>query len=54
MIHFARWKIILIFVVCALGIGLAAPNMFTDQNLAKLPSWVPKAKLNLGLDLRGG
>ena len=54
MIHFARWKIILIFVVCALGIGLAAPNLFTDQNLAKLPSWVPKAKLNLGLDLRGG
>ena len=54
MIHFERWKVLLIFIVCALGIVLAVPNLFTKEDLAKLPDWVPTAKLNLGLDLRGG
>ena len=54
MIHFARWKILMIFIICTLGILLAVPNLFTKEELAKFPDWVPKAKLNLGLDLRGG
>ncbi|MCZ6743056.1 MAG: protein translocase subunit SecD [Alphaproteobacteria bacterium] len=54
MIHFSRWKIILIFALCTLGLVLAAPNLFSKQQLAGFPGWVPKSTLNLGLDLRGG
>jgi preprotein translocase subunit SecD len=54
MIHFARWKIILIFALCALGIALAAPNVLTQDQRAALPDWAPKSTMNLGLDLRGG
>ena len=54
MIHFARWKIILIFAVCILGIALAVPNVLTEKQRAALPDWAPKSTLNLGLDLRGG
>ena len=54
MIHFSRWKIILIFALCTLGMVLAAPNLFSKQQLAGFPGWVPKSTLNLGLDLRGG
>jgi len=54
MIHFARWKIILIFAVCALGIALGIPNLLTNEQRAALPDWAPKSTLNLGLDLRGG
>ncbi|MBT3792949.1 MAG: protein translocase subunit SecD [Rhodospirillales bacterium] len=54
MTHFARWKIILIVLICAFGSLLATPNLFTKQDLVHFPSWMPKDKLNLGLDLRGG
>ena len=54
MIHFSRWKIIIIFAVCALGLVLASPNLFSKQQLAGFPDWLPKRTLNLGLDLRGG
>jgi preprotein translocase subunit SecD len=54
MIHFSRWKVLLIFIVCAMGLVFAAPNLFTKKDLAKFPSWIPAAQLNLGLDLRGG
>jgi preprotein translocase subunit SecD len=54
MIHFSRWKIILIFAVCALGVVMAAPNLFSKQQIAGFPNWAPQSQLNLGLDLRGG
>ncbi|MCH8917563.1 MAG: protein translocase subunit SecD [Alphaproteobacteria bacterium] len=54
MIHFSRWKIILILGLCSLGLVLAAPNLFSKEQLAGFPAWVPKSTLNLGLDLRGG
>ena len=54
MIHFSRWKIILIFAVCALGFVMATPNLLSKQQLAAIPDWLPKSQLNLGLDLRGG
>ncbi len=54
MIHFARWKIITIFAISVLGILMAVPNLLSTQQLAALPDWAPKSKLNLGLDLRGG
>ena len=54
MIHFSRWKIILVLGLCALGLVLATPNLFSKKQLAGLPGWVPQRTLNLGLDLRGG
>jgi preprotein translocase subunit SecD len=54
MLYFQQWKITLILAVCALGVILTAPNLFTAEQLSHLPSWVPHRQVALGLDLRGG
>ena len=54
MLYFEPWKVILICVVCALGVLLSLPNLFTSEQLARLPGWIPKKQVALGLDLRGG
>jgi preprotein translocase subunit SecD len=54
MLYFANWKVILICAVCAAGVVLSLPNLFTEQQLAGLPSWLPREQVALGLDLRGG
>jgi preprotein translocase subunit SecD len=54
MLYFSRWKIIAILVVCAAGLLFVVPNFFTREQLATLPSWVPKNQMVLGLDLQGG
>jgi preprotein translocase subunit SecD len=54
MLYFANWKVTLICAVCALGVLLTLPNLFTPQQLAWLPSWIPHKQVSLGLDLRGG
>jgi SecD/SecF fusion protein len=45
------WGYALIILV---GIIAALPNLFTAQQLAALPAWVPKHQITLGLDLQGG
>jgi preprotein translocase subunit SecD len=54
MLHFERWKVIGITLVCLLGVLLSLPNVFNTATLDALPSWVPKKQVSLGLDLRGG
>ena len=54
MLHFAKWKIILVGVVCAAGIVFAAPNLLSTKFTESLPSWFPSKQINLGLDLQGG
>lgn len=54
MLHFSRWKIIFIALVCLAGILAALPNFLSDDVRAKIPSWLPSSTVNLGLDLRGG
>src|SRR5437879_10235369 len=54
MLYFANWKIALICTVCALGVLLSLPNLFSPALLAQLPSWLPHKQVALGLDLRGG
>jgi len=54
MMHFQRWKIILIVAVLAIGTLLAVPNLFPREALDKLPGWMPKGQITLGLDLQGG
>ncbi len=58
MVHFEKWKIILILVLCALGFAYASPNLMSEgtrESLqAELPGWAPTRSVNLGLDLQGG
>src|SRR6185437_16506578 len=54
MLYFANWKIALICAVCALGVLLSLPNLFSPSFLAQLPTWLPHKQVALGLDLRGG
>lgn len=54
MLYFSRWKTIFIWFVIAVSMLIAAPNLFTNEQLAKLPSWFPVHKVTLGLDLQGG
>jgi preprotein translocase subunit SecD len=54
MLYFPKWLVSLILGVCALGVLLTLPNLFAAQTIDRLPSWVPKRQVSLGLDLRGG
>ena len=54
MLHFPRWKLILVAVVVFAGIVFSLPNFFSKSTLAGLPSWLPHQQVNLGLDLQGG
>ncbi|MHA1540072.1 MAG: protein translocase subunit SecD [Alphaproteobacteria bacterium] len=54
MVHFTRWKKILILGICFFGILIALPNVLSTTFLAKMPSFLPHQTVNLGLDLQGG
>jgi protein-export membrane protein SecD len=54
MLHFQRWKLILVAVIVAAGFLYALPNLFPAATMARVPSWLPHKQVNLGLDLQGG
>jgi protein-export membrane protein SecD len=54
MLHFQKWKLILVFGVVLAGFIFSIPNLIPASTLQELPSWVPKKQVNLGLDLQGG
>jgi len=54
MLHFQKWKTILVFGIVLAGFLFAAPNLFPASTMQNLPSWVPHKQVNLGLDLQGG
>ena len=54
MLALPRWKVILCIVAVLFGLVFTAPNVIPQKTLEALPGWLPKAKLNLGLDLQGG
>ncbi len=54
MLYFPSWKVTLILAVCALGLILSIPNLFSAQTVANWPSFLPHRQVSLGLDLRGG
>ena len=54
MLHFPRWKLILVFVVTLAGILYSLPNMFPAATIANVPRWLPHKQVHLGLDLQGG
>ncbi|NQV84973.1 MAG: protein translocase subunit SecD [Rhodospirillales bacterium] len=54
MIYFAKWKIVMVLVVCLLGLAFAVPNFMGAKNADALPGWMPNKQVSLGLDLQGG
>jgi SecD/SecF fusion protein len=54
MLHFARWKTVLIWITVALAFIFTLPNFFSKEQLAAAPDWLPKRTMPLGLDLQGG
>jgi preprotein translocase subunit SecD len=54
MLDFPRWKVWGVSLLCLVGILFAVPSFFPESQVAKWPSAVPSARINLGLDLAGG
>ena len=54
MLHFPKWKIVTVLFVLIVGTVLAIPSLLPRAALDALPDWLPKATVNLGLDLQGG
>lgn len=54
MLHFEKWKVAVIAVICVLGLVYSAPNLLSQDQRDSLPSWLPNQSVNLGLDLQGG
>jgi len=54
MVHFEKWKKILVIITCCFGIFYAAPNLLPSKLVAGLPDIFPSKTVNLGLDLQGG
>ncbi len=48
------WRVTAYAVIVAVGLLLALPNIIPQSSLDRLPSWLPHARVALGLDLRGG
>jgi protein-export membrane protein SecD len=54
MLHFSRFKMIAILLTCVVSIIFALPNLFTKEQLASWPRFLPTKQMPLGLDLQGG
>jgi protein-export membrane protein SecD len=54
MLQIPTWSRLLTIFILVAGIFISLPNALPDSFLQKLPSWVPKNTVALGLDLQGG
>lgn len=54
MIRLSKFQLVFVSLVIIWGSLLALPNFVSDNTLASLPSFFPKQRFNLGLDLKGG
>jgi len=54
MVQYPKWQVVLVLVILFLGAIFAAPNLLGRDTAERLPSWVPREQINLGLDLQGG
>ncbi len=52
MLHFPKWKIILVALVTLAGFIWSAPNLLPQETADRMPSWLQP--VSLGLDLQGG
>ena len=54
MLHFTRLKSLSILFACLVSVLFALPNLFTKEQLASWPRFLPTKQMPLGLDLQGG
>ena len=54
MLDFPRWKVWWVSLLLVVGVAFAIPSFFPEQQVAQWPGFLPKARINLGLDLAGG
>ena len=54
MLHFSRWKVGTILAMLLIGLLFALPNVLPENLQKKMPGFLPKNTINLGLDLQGG
>ena len=54
MLHFAKWKTIIIWGIALLGILCTLPNFLSKPILDNFPTYLPHKQVHLGLDLQGG
>ncbi|HET9811254.1 MAG TPA: protein translocase subunit SecD [Sphingomicrobium sp.] len=54
MLDFPRWKVLSIWGVIVLGLLFAIPSVVPKAYSDSWPSWLPNARISLGLDLAGG
>ncbi|HVY86685.1 MAG TPA: protein translocase subunit SecD [Caulobacterales bacterium] len=54
MLHFPRWRSILVLIVTVWGALFTLPNFLPPNLRSQIPPFLPHQTLNLGLDLRGG
>ncbi|HWL27515.1 MAG TPA: protein translocase subunit SecD [Burkholderiaceae bacterium] len=50
----SRLQLFIYTLIVLSGCLIAVPNVLTDDQLERLPGWLPHQKVTLGLDLRGG
>ncbi len=54
MLHFTRWKVAMIALAVVSGLIFVFPNFMSADQAARMPDWLPRKQINLGLDLQGG
>ncbi|MGD0190135.1 MAG: protein translocase subunit SecD [Rhizomicrobium sp.] len=54
MLQFPTWYRIVTAIIVAAGILFALPNALPGWVVAKMPAWLPRNSVTLGLDLQGG
>jgi protein-export membrane protein SecD len=54
MLQIPRWQTALILIVLLIGVAFAAPNLVSREASERIPDWLPKQQISLGLDLQGG
>ncbi len=54
MPYLSRWRLILVFGTCFLGLWVGLANFLSKETLNSLPSFFPQEQVTLGLDLQGG
>ncbi len=54
MLILSRWQVVVVVLSVILGVLFTAPNLMPQDMRDRLPGFLPKKTLNLGLDLQGG
>jgi preprotein translocase subunit SecD len=54
MLQIPNWSRLLTAFILFAGLLIALPNALPDSAVARMPSWLPRDTVTLGLDLQGG